>query len=86
MGERLGIRWMSNSLSYYQIELDNTAEMFRQAHRERQQLINQWEQTIHQMRKRDEDMDRTATVGTLTPYCTTSKPVCIGTGSTEGCD
>ena len=36
--------------------------MFRQSHEERQQLINQWEQIINQMRKRDEDMDRTATV------------------------
>lgn len=49
-------------LTYNQIELDNTAEMFRQAHKERQLLIDQWEQTIHQMRKRDEDMDKTATV------------------------
>ena len=45
-----------------QIELDKTADAFRQAHREREVLIQQWEQTIEQMCKRDEEMDRCATV------------------------
>lgn len=45
-----------------QIELDKTAENFRNAHREREALIEQWEQTIHQMRKRDQDMDKCADV------------------------
>lgn len=49
-----------------QIGLDKTAEEFRVAHRERQELIKQWEQTIDQMRKRDRDMDRCANVS-LTP-------------------
>lgn len=45
-----------------QIELDKTAESFRAAHQEREQLIDQWEQTIHQMRKRDLDMDKCSSV------------------------
>ena len=45
-----------------QIELDKTAESFRNAHHEREELIKQWEQTIQQMRKRDEDMDKCANV------------------------
>lgn len=45
-----------------QIELDKTAESFRTAHREREGLIDQWEQTIHQMRRRDQDMDKCANV------------------------
>ena len=47
-----------------QIELDKTAENFRKAHHEREALIEQWEQTIHQMRKRDQDMDKCADVRT----------------------
>ncbi len=45
-----------------EIELDKTAEAFRLAHREREELIGQWEQTIEQMRRRDQDMDKCATV------------------------
>ncbi|CAH1781534.1 unnamed protein product [Owenia fusiformis] len=40
-----------------QIELDKTAEEFRKAHAERQELIKQWEYTIEQMQKRDKEMD-----------------------------
>ncbi|KAM8953973.1 coiled-coil domain-containing protein 39 [Pelodytes ibericus] len=43
-----------------QIELDKTAEDFRKAHSERQQLIQQWESTIDQMQKRDTDIDHCA--------------------------
>ena len=46
-----------------QIELDKTAEEFRQAHQERQELLHQWESTISQMKRRDSDMDKAATVG-----------------------
>ena len=42
---------------FFQIELDKTAEEFRKAHQERQDLINQWENTIDQMQKRDKEMD-----------------------------
>ncbi|XP_048746440.2 coiled-coil domain-containing protein 39-like isoform X1 [Ostrea edulis] len=40
-----------------QIELDKTAEDFRKAHQERQNLIEQWEHTIEQMQRRDKEMD-----------------------------
>ncbi|XP_046349187.1 coiled-coil domain-containing protein 39-like isoform X1 [Haliotis rufescens] len=40
-----------------QIELDKTAEDFRKAHSERQELIQQWEYTIEQMQRRDKEMD-----------------------------
>eukprot|EP00741_Cyanophora_paradoxa_P020955 tig00021319_g20230.t1 len=37
-----------------QIELDKTAEDFRQLHHERQELVTQWEEAINAMQKRDE--------------------------------
>jgi len=40
-----------------QIEMDKTAEEFRKAHADRQNLINQWEVTIEQMQRRDNEMD-----------------------------
>lgn len=45
-----------------QIELDKTAEDFRRAHLERQDLIEQWEHTIEQMQRRDKEMDLLAAV------------------------
>ena len=46
----------------FQIELDKTAEEFRRAHAERQDLILQWENTIEQMQRRDTEMDLLAAV------------------------
>ncbi|XP_062987952.1 coiled-coil domain-containing protein 39 [Elgaria multicarinata webbii] len=43
-----------------QIELDKTAEDFRRVHHERQELIRQWESTIEQMQKRDQEIDNCA--------------------------
>ncbi|NWH81640.1 CCD39 protein, partial [Piaya cayana] len=43
-----------------QIELDKTAEDFRRVHQERQEVIGQWENTIQQMQKRDQQTDHCA--------------------------
>ncbi|XP_033638039.1 coiled-coil domain-containing protein 39-like [Asterias rubens] len=43
-----------------QLELDKTAEEFRKAHNNRQELISQWESTIEQMQRRDKEMDMLA--------------------------
>lgn len=54
-----------------QIELDKTAEDFRKAHQERQNLIEQWEHTIEQMQRRDKEMDLLAAVcSCFTSYVT----------------
>ena len=41
-----------------QIELDKTAEDFRVLHRERQELVVQWEQAVEAMQSRDETIKR----------------------------
>ncbi|XP_069720801.1 coiled-coil domain-containing protein 39 isoform X2 [Phaenicophaeus curvirostris] len=43
-----------------QIELDKTAEDFRRVHQERQEVTRQWENTIQQMQKRDQQIDHCA--------------------------
>uniref|UniRef100_A0A8C3XKE0 Coiled-coil domain-containing protein 39 n=1 Tax=Chelydra serpentina TaxID=8475 RepID=A0A8C3XKE0_CHESE len=48
-----------------QIELDKAAEDFRRVHHERQELIRQWESTIEQMQKRDQEIDHCALLDTL---------------------
>ncbi|NWV01795.1 CCD39 protein, partial [Upupa epops] len=40
-----------------QIELDKTAEDFRRAHQERQEVIRQWENAIQQMQERDQQIE-----------------------------
>jgi hypothetical protein len=44
------------------VELEKTAEDFRKAHKERQELIKQWEIIIEQMQKRDTEIDGAAQV------------------------
>mmetsp|Transcript_34211 Transcript_34211/g.88356 ORF Transcript_34211/g.88356 Transcript_34211/m.88356 type:complete len:922 (-) Transcript_34211:296-3061(-) len=39
-----------------QIELDKTAEDFRSTHKDRQELVRQWEETIDAMHRRDEEI------------------------------
>ena len=41
-----------------QIELDKTAEEFRQLHRERQDLVRQWQEAIEAMKRRDTEIER----------------------------
>ncbi|GBG24660.1 Coiled-coil domain-containing protein 39 [Hondaea fermentalgiana] len=41
-----------------QIELDKTAEEFRARHRERQDVIHQWQNAIAQVKARDEDIQK----------------------------
>ncbi|CAF0859941.1 unnamed protein product [Brachionus calyciflorus] len=43
-----------------QVELDKTAEEFRKTHRDRQELIRQWEDIIEQMQKRDKQIESSA--------------------------
>ncbi|NXO72786.1 CCD39 protein, partial [Phainopepla nitens] len=43
-----------------QMELDRAAEDFRRVHQERQEVIRQWENAIHQMQKRDQEIDQCA--------------------------
>lgn len=45
-----------------QLELDKTADEFRKTHRERQDLIKQWENIIDQMQKRDSQIEQSAQV------------------------
>lgn len=59
---------MSNFLNV-KIELDKTAEEFRKAHSERQELLRQWENTIEQMQKRDREMDQLAVVSIFPTSC-----------------
>ncbi|XP_051873299.1 coiled-coil domain-containing protein 39-like isoform X2 [Pristis pectinata] len=43
-----------------QMELDKIAHDFRRSHSERQELIRRWQNTIEQMHRRDQDMDKCA--------------------------
>ncbi|XP_028611595.1 coiled-coil domain-containing protein 39 isoform X2 [Grammomys surdaster] len=43
-----------------QLELDKAAQDFRKIHAERQELIQQWENTIEQMQRRDQEIDNCA--------------------------
>ncbi|KAF6117812.1 coiled-coil domain containing 39 [Phyllostomus discolor] len=48
-----------------QLELEKAAQDFRKIHNERQELIKQWENTIEQMQKRDQDIDNCALLDSL---------------------
>ena len=52
-----------------QMELDKTAEEFRKTHKERQDLIKQWEQIIDQMQKRDNQIESSAQVNLNSNMC-----------------
>merc|ERR1719343_1829019 len=41
-----------------QIEMDKTAELFRQLHEERRKLIAQWEDSVKSMQSRDKQLER----------------------------
>merc|ERR1712008_134124 len=41
-----------------QIEMDKTAELFRQLHDERKKLIQQWEESVNSMKTRDNQLER----------------------------
>jgi coiled-coil domain-containing protein 39 len=41
-----------------QIEMDKTAELFRQLHDDRRRLIDQWEESVKSMRSRDSQLER----------------------------
>ncbi|XP_021506092.1 coiled-coil domain-containing protein 39 [Meriones unguiculatus] len=43
-----------------QLELDKASQDFRKIHLERQELIRQWENTIEQMQRRDQEIDNCA--------------------------
>ncbi|XP_078266344.1 coiled-coil domain-containing protein 39 isoform X2 [Rhinoraja longicauda] len=45
-----------------QMELNKIAHDFRRSHSERQELIRQWQNTIEQMQRRDQDMDKCALI------------------------
>ena len=63
-----------------QLELDKTAEDFRRAHVERQELLSRWQQTIDTMHRRDTAMDLLAAV--RTHDCVTKGRL----GSGQGCN
>ena len=52
-----------------QIELDKTAEEFRSAHEEREVVMQQWEQIIDQMKRRDQEIDKCAEVCQIPQSC-----------------
>jgi len=41
-----------------QIEMDKTAELFRQLHEDRKKLINQWEESVNNMKTRDAQVEK----------------------------
>uniref|UniRef100_A0A674J2E2 Coiled-coil domain-containing protein 39 n=1 Tax=Terrapene triunguis TaxID=2587831 RepID=A0A674J2E2_9SAUR len=62
-----------------QIELDKAAEDFRRVHHERQELIRQWESTIEQMQKRDQEIDHCALVNHCFLCTLHFNPLCLVT-------
>lgn len=38
--------------------LERTGELFRKVHRERQELIDQWETSVRMLHQRDQDINR----------------------------
>jgi len=48
--------------SSHQVELDKIADRFRRSHKQRHQLIKQWEVILIQMQRKDYDIDKLAIV------------------------
>ena len=48
--------------SSLEVELDKIAATFRRSHKQRQQLIQQWERILVQMQRKDDDIDKLAIV------------------------
>ena len=51
------LTWIGVQLLLIQVALDKTAEQFRSAQVEREEMISQWETTLQQMSRRDKQID-----------------------------
>ncbi|XP_037088549.1 coiled-coil domain-containing protein 39-like [Pollicipes pollicipes] len=52
------LKHATTDLMSVKVELDKLGEDYRRSHAERQTLLNQWEQTLQQIQKRERDIDK----------------------------